>query len=68
MLYNIEPYLWQNYGRMMSEQAPQKLVSLTIHLTGELSNGIECLARFASRRDAVQCLVNAHLCLNSTAA
>ena len=59
MLFNTDAPLWLNYGHNMSKQSPQGFVSLTIHHEGDLSNGREHLARFASRKDAVLCLIGA---------
>jgi hypothetical protein len=59
MLFNTDSTLWKNYGESFAPQSPSRFVSLTIHPDGDLSNGREHLARFASREDAVQCLIGA---------
>lgn len=56
MLFNTDTILWKNYGESFAPQSPSRFVSLTIHPDGDLSNGREHLARFASRGDAVHCL------------
>ena len=55
-LFNIDPALWKNYGEFMAQKSPSLYVSLSIHADGDLSNGIQHLARFASRKDAVHVL------------
>ena len=59
VLFNTDSTLWKNYGEAFAPQSPSRFVSLTIHEGGDLSNGREHLARFASRGDAVYCLIGA---------
>jgi hypothetical protein len=59
MLFNTDAILWKNYGESFAPHSPSRFVSLTIHPDGDLSNGREHLARFASRGDAVHCLIGA---------
>lgn len=59
MLFNTDSVLWKNYGEAFAPQSPSGFVSLTIHPEGDLSNGREHLARFASRKDAEFCLIGA---------
>lgn len=59
VLFNTDAILWKNYGESFALQSPSRFVSLTIHPEGDLSNGREHLARFASRQDAVNCLIAA---------
>jgi hypothetical protein len=64
MLFNTNPTLWKNYGKTMAMQSPSRFVSLTIHSGGDVSNGVEHLARFASRSEAVKALENAGWLIN----
>jgi hypothetical protein len=59
MLFNTHSTLWKNYGESLSAQSPSRYVSLVIHAGGDLSNGREHMARFASRSDAVKALQEA---------
>lgn len=50
-LYNTDPALWRNF-RLACLGMPYGGAALNVSEDGTVGNGIECLARFASKDDA----------------
>lgn len=57
--YNTDQTLWENYGKSASASSPTRAVSVTINKHGMVSNGINIMAQFPSRKSAAQTLKQA---------
>lgn len=55
-IYNTAPYLLRNYGLSASESSPTKAVELQISQDGSVGNGMFVIARFPTRRQAINTL------------